>query len=144
MNLIDCVVQAKTKRETRLLPVFPTGRGWQPAQISSWWWCICWNETPSPAPASGGLCTRPCTSPSSSFSLQEVTREKRWSFNSYDRCEWAGRTGRGGCVPGPAYLRQHLYEPRLQSTSLCFGLNIRKWSFLIFLSSQMLHSEFQT
>lgn len=52
------------------VPVSPTGRDWQPVRISSWWWCICWNETLSPAPVSDGLYKLLCTSPSFLFYLQ--------------------------------------------------------------------------
>lgn len=66
--IVVSLINKRTENKTvinRDQPVFPTDRGWQPAQISFWWWCICWNETPSPAPISDGLCTLPCTSPSS-------------------------------------------------------------------------------
>lgn len=62
------------------LLVSPTGRGWQPVQISSWWWCICWNETLSPAPASGGLYKPLCTSPSFLFFLR--SRPKHTFYKS--------------------------------------------------------------
>lgn len=58
------------------VPVSRTGRGWQPTQISSWSWCICWNETLSPAPASGGLYKLLCTSPSFLFYLRS---QQKWN-----------------------------------------------------------------
>ena len=44
-----------------LLPVFPKDQYHWLAPPSSWWWCTCCSGTPSPAPASGGRCTPPCT-----------------------------------------------------------------------------------
>lgn len=56
--------------------VSPTGRGWQPVQISSWWWCICWNETLFPAPASDDLYKRLCIFPSFLFYLRSRQKKK--------------------------------------------------------------------
>lgn len=85
------------------IPVFPTDRGWQPVQISSWWWCICWNETLFPALVSGGLCTLPCISPSFWFYLR-VWERKIMVIIWFDLKQSSGGTGRltvlgGGCMP---------------------------------------------
>ena len=42
-------------------PVSQTARSCWPAQPSSWWWYSGCSGTPSPAPVSGGRCTRSCT-----------------------------------------------------------------------------------
>lgn len=67
-------------------PVFPIDPGWQPVRTSSWWWCICWNETPSPAPASGGLCKLPCISPSSAFCLHVWEKKQLVKFSALFLC----------------------------------------------------------
>lgn len=51
----------KSRSETNALPVALIGWGPWPAPISSWWWCTCCSETPSPAPAAGGRCKPPGT-----------------------------------------------------------------------------------
>lgn len=62
--------------------VSPTGRGWQPVQISSWWWCICWNETLFPAPASDDLYKRLCIFPSFLFYLRSRQKKQHTFYNS--------------------------------------------------------------
>lgn len=129
------------------IPVFPTDRGWQPVQISSWWWCICWNETPSPTPVSGGLCKLPCISPSFSFYLRRRRETKHsalrvffWQPRRFT--ETFTRTGnrvlqaRTGLSVKSIFIRQFL-NPRL---SLC--LQICKCSCFISLW-QLYYSEFQ-
>lgn len=93
------------------IPVFPTDRGWQPVQISSWWWCICWNETPSPAPASGGLCKLPCISPSFLFCLrswQETRHTALRLFSSQVVELEASHRGEPACQDRPI-CTEHLY-----------------------------------
>lgn len=116
-------------------PVFQTDPGWQPAQIFSWWWCICWSETLSPAPVSGGLCTLPCISPSFLFYLcgKKTQTAATWGRKSLRlslyffylnlRGQHAG--GRTGSFPQSRLHARtgficglHLYSQHLKSTSL--------------------------
>lgn len=112
------------------IPVFPTDPGWQPVRISSWWWCICWSETPSPAPASDGLCTPPCISPSFLFYLRtrqmHTVRTRRlhlfiYSFVCFylnDRESADSRLGRLACLDRPGLSeRRIVIQPRVKSTS---------------------------
>lgn len=111
------------------IPVFPTDPGWQPVRISSWWWCICWSETPSPAPASDGLCTPPCISPSFLFYLRtrqmHTVRTRRlhlfiysfvfiWMIVSLQTAGWAGlRVWTGQAYLSAASLFSRVWNPHL-------------------------------
>lgn len=127
------------------IPVFPTDRGWQPVQISSWWWCICWNETPSPAPVSGGLCKLPCISPSSSFYLRRrrETKHNALSFSfalSFAATSPLHARETASCRPGPALSAQSIFIRQFLNPRLC--LQICKCCCFISLR-QLYYSEFQ-
>ena len=68
------------------LPVVLKVQSCLPAQLSSWLWCICCNETPSPARVSDGRCTLFCTCLLSGCGLQQLG----WSLCCSYRFIWKG------------------------------------------------------